>query len=100
MVGDFHSFQGQPEEIETLKFAKRSSVSHLAMTHRRGWVGHVLGELNASLLFCGLFIFNSNLVSDYLLKISGHITLFFFCAIFFGHFLASASLISRYVFLY
>lgn len=46
MVGDFHSFQGQPEEVQTLKFAKRSVVKQLTMTHRRGWVGHTLGEFH------------------------------------------------------
>lgn len=45
MVGDFHSFQGQAEEVQALKFAKRSVVKQLTMTHRRGWVGHTLGEL-------------------------------------------------------
>ncbi|KAG0632280.1 hypothetical protein M758_1G317100 [Ceratodon purpureus] len=45
VVGDFHSFQGQPEEAQTLKFAKRAVVKQLTMTHRRGWVGHTLGFL-------------------------------------------------------
>lgn len=44
MVGDFHSFQGQPEEVQFLKFAKRAVVKQLTMTHRRGWAGHTLGE--------------------------------------------------------
>jgi hypothetical protein len=44
VVGDFHSFQGQPEEVQALKLAKRAVVKQLTMTHRRGWVGHTLGE--------------------------------------------------------
>lgn len=44
VVGDFQSFQGQPEDRETLKLATRSAVKALAMTHRRGWASHVLGE--------------------------------------------------------
>ena len=44
MVGDFHSFQGQPEEVQAMKFAKRAVVKQLTMTHLRGWVGHTVGE--------------------------------------------------------
>lgn len=43
VVGDFHSFQGQPEEAQSMKFVKRNVVKQLTMTHRRGWVGHTLG---------------------------------------------------------
>ena len=42
--GDFQSFQGQSEDRETLKLATRSAVKVLAMTHRRGWASHVMGE--------------------------------------------------------
>lgn len=44
VVGDFQSFQGQLEDRETLKVATRSAVKVLAMTHRRGWASHVIGE--------------------------------------------------------
>lgn len=44
VVGDFQSFQGQPEDQATLKVATRSAVKVLAMTHRRGWASQVMGE--------------------------------------------------------
>eukprot|EP00246_Nothoceros_aenigmaticus_P002539 TRINITY_DN13404_c0_g1_i3.p1 TRINITY_DN13404_c0_g1~~TRINITY_DN13404_c0_g1_i3.p1 ORF type:complete len:201 (-),score=27.29 TRINITY_DN13404_c0_g1_i3:86-688(-) len=45
LVGDFKRFRGQPDEVAILKVAKRTTVSRLAMAHRRGFFSNVLGFL-------------------------------------------------------
>lgn len=44
VIGEFKEFKGRPEDAEVLAFAKRSSVSNLSMTHRRGWMDNLFGK--------------------------------------------------------